>query len=32
VPADHLERLVAKLYDTPPAMIETVKKLVANLS
>jgi len=27
-PPDHLERLVARLYDTPPAMIETIKKLV----
>jgi hypothetical protein len=30
-PPDHLERLAAKLYDTPPAMIETVKKLVPTL-
>ena len=29
--AGHLERLVAKLYETPPALIETVKKLVPNL-
>ena len=28
---DHLERLVASLYETPPALIETVKKLVPNL-
>jgi len=28
---DHLERLVASLYETPPAVIETVKKLVPNL-
>jgi tripartite-type tricarboxylate transporter receptor subunit TctC len=27
---EHLERLVAALYDTPPAMIEAVKKLVPN--
>ena len=27
-PPDHLERLVANLYETPPALIETVKKLV----
>jgi hypothetical protein len=30
-PPDQLERLVANLYDTPPALIETVKKLVPNL-
>jgi len=30
-PAEHLERLVANLYATPPALIETVKKLVPNL-
>jgi len=30
-PPDHLERLVASLYETPPALIETVKKLVPNL-
>ena len=30
-PPDHLERLVANLYETPPALIETVKKLVPNL-
>ena len=29
-PPDQLERLVANLYETPPAMIETVKKLVPN--
>ncbi len=29
-PPDQLERLVANLYATPPAMIETVKKLVPN--
>ena len=28
---DHLERLVANLYETPPALIETVKKLIPNL-
>jgi tripartite-type tricarboxylate transporter receptor subunit TctC len=30
-PPDHLERLVASLYETPPALIDTVKKLVPNL-
>ena len=30
-PPDHLQRLVANLYETPPALIETVKKLVPNL-
>ena len=30
-PPDHLERLVAALYQTPPALIETVKKLVPNV-
>jgi tripartite-type tricarboxylate transporter receptor subunit TctC len=30
-PPDALERLVDNLYETPPAMIETVKKLVPNL-
>jgi tripartite-type tricarboxylate transporter receptor subunit TctC len=30
-PPEHLERLVAQLYETSPAMIETVKKLVPNL-
>jgi tripartite-type tricarboxylate transporter receptor subunit TctC len=30
-PPQHLEKLIANLYDTPPAMIETVKKLVPNL-
>jgi hypothetical protein len=30
-PADHLERTVAGLYETPPALIETIKKLVPNL-
>jgi tripartite-type tricarboxylate transporter receptor subunit TctC len=30
-PPDQLERLVANLYDTPRALIETVKKLVPNL-
>ena len=29
--AGHLETLVASLYETPPALIETVKKLVPNL-
>jgi tripartite-type tricarboxylate transporter receptor subunit TctC len=29
--AERLERLVATLYETPPALIETVKKLVPNL-
>jgi tripartite-type tricarboxylate transporter receptor subunit TctC len=28
---EHLERLIAKLYATPPAVIEAVKKLVPNL-
>ena len=28
---EHLERLVAQLYETPPEMIEVVKKLVPNL-
>jgi hypothetical protein len=28
---EHLERLVAELYATPPAMIETIKKIVPNL-
>jgi tripartite-type tricarboxylate transporter receptor subunit TctC len=28
---DHLERLVADLYATPPAVIETIKKIVPNL-
>ena len=30
-PPEHLEQLVANLYATPPALIETVKKLVPNL-
>jgi tripartite-type tricarboxylate transporter receptor subunit TctC len=30
-PPDHLERTVAGLYETPPALVETVKKLVPNL-
>jgi tripartite-type tricarboxylate transporter receptor subunit TctC len=30
-PPDHLERLVANLYETPAALVETVKKLVPNL-
>ena len=30
-PPQHLERLVANLYETPAAMIETIKKLVPNL-
>jgi len=30
-PYDHLTRLVAELYDTPPATIENVKKIVPNL-
>jgi tripartite-type tricarboxylate transporter receptor subunit TctC len=30
-PPDHLERLVATLYQTPPALIETVKKLVPSV-
>ncbi len=30
-PPEHLERLIASLYATPPAMVETVKKLVPNL-
>jgi len=29
-PADHLERLVTQVYDTPPDLIEIVKKLVPN--
>lgn len=28
---DHLERLIAHLYETPPTLIETVKKLIPNL-
>jgi hypothetical protein len=28
---EHLERLVAALYKTPPALIDIVKKLVPNL-
>jgi len=28
---EHLERLVASLYGTPPELIETVKKLIPNL-
>ena len=28
---ERLEQLVAALYETPPALIETVKKLVPNL-
>ncbi len=30
-PPVHLERLIAQLYETPPAMIDVVKKLVPNL-
>jgi hypothetical protein len=30
-PPDHLERLVAVLYQTPSALIETVKKLVPSV-
>jgi tripartite-type tricarboxylate transporter receptor subunit TctC len=30
-PPEDLERLVASLYETPPAMIEQIKKLVPNL-
>src|SRR5262249_39604593 len=30
-PPDHLERLSAALYQTPPALIETVKKLVPSV-
>jgi tripartite-type tricarboxylate transporter receptor subunit TctC len=30
-PPDRLERLVASLYETPPAMVEAVRKLVPNL-
>jgi len=30
-PPEHLERLIANLYETSPAMVETVKKLVPNL-
>jgi tripartite-type tricarboxylate transporter receptor subunit TctC len=30
-PPQHMERLVANLYETPAAMIETIKKLVPNL-
>jgi hypothetical protein len=29
-PPDHLEQLVEKLYQTPPAVIETVKSLLPN--
>ena len=28
---EHLERLVESLYQTPPELIETVKKLVPNM-
>jgi hypothetical protein len=30
-PPDHPERLIAALYQTPPALIETVKKLVPSV-
>jgi tripartite-type tricarboxylate transporter receptor subunit TctC len=30
-PPEELERLVMGLYETPPAMVETIKKLVPNL-
>ena len=30
-PPDHLEQLVAALYHTPPALIETVEKLVPSV-
>jgi tripartite-type tricarboxylate transporter receptor subunit TctC len=30
-PPEHLERLIANLYETSPAMVESVKKLVPNL-
>jgi tripartite-type tricarboxylate transporter receptor subunit TctC len=30
-PPQHLERLVANLYATPPALVETIRKLVPNL-
>jgi tripartite-type tricarboxylate transporter receptor subunit TctC len=30
-PPEHLEKLIAQLYETSPAMVETVKKLVPNL-
>ncbi len=30
-PPEHLERLVAQLYETSPAMVDTIKKLVPNL-
>ena len=30
-PPDHLERLIAALYQTPPTLIETVKKLVPSV-
>ena len=30
-PPEHLERLIANLYQTSPAMVETIKKLVPNL-
>ena len=30
-PPLHLERLVTQLYETPPAMIDTIKRLVPNL-
>jgi tripartite-type tricarboxylate transporter receptor subunit TctC len=28
---EHLEKLIANLYATPPAVVEAVKKLVPNL-
>ena len=28
---EHIEKLVAQLYETPPALIETVKKISPNL-
>jgi tripartite-type tricarboxylate transporter receptor subunit TctC len=30
-PPEHLERLIDNLYRTPPAMVQTIKKLVPNL-
>ncbi len=30
-PPDHLERVLASLYETPPALIATVKKLVPSM-
>ena len=30
-PPDHLEKLTAKLYETPPDVIEAVKKIAPNI-